>query len=457
MKTNKTDYILSEMPVGNAMMKIGMPAIFAMMIMAIYNLVDTMYIARLDSENALSVVSIAFPIMALMTALGQILGAGSASAIGRAFGKGENKYASRVATTTIYTSLVSGLVFAMIGLLFTKQIFLLFGASSSIITEIYDYGTWMFIGAIFAIPNQTFNNIARAETKASLSMFALTIGAVLNIILDPILMFNMNLGLRGASIATTISQGVSFVFIASFFFLGKTKVKVKIKNFNPCGKIYSDVLRSGVPIGVTQILTTLAVSITNNVALNVALTEQDGIIMQSAYGVVLKIICIFQYVAIGFFQGYQPIASYSYGSKNKRRFFTAFRYTTNFVLCYSMIVSTITIFFSKQIVTLVAPGNVNVIEVSAKLLSYHTVFFLLLSLTLFLMFTFQATGLGKDGAIIALSRQGFVYIPILIVSSQIIGIDSIYYAQPLSDVITTLICVVLYFRFKKHLQNYFSA
>lgn len=458
---NDNNYILSEMPVGKAMTKIGVPAIFAMLIMAIYNLVDTMFIARLDNTYAMSAISIAFPIMTLIGAVGQILGAGTASAVGRAFGQGKDKLADKLATTAIYLALISGVLFAFTGLTFLEPIFKVFGATDSVMEYAKAYGSWMFVGAIFSIPNQAFNNLARAETRATLSMLALTIGAVSNIILDPIFMFDLNgfglnLGIEGASIATTIAQSISFLFIGSFFFFNKMRVSIKPKNFAPIKKVVSDILRSGVPIGVVQVLSTVAITVVNNICIMVAIDELTGVNMQSASGIVLKIILIFQYIVMGFLQGFQPIASYSYGSRDKHRFFTAFRYSVNFIIGYSMIVSTISIFFAPQIISIMSPSSPQVLEMSETLLRNNSVFFLFLALIFLLIITFQSTGNGRQGGILAFSRQGFIFIPAIIILTSVIGLDGIYYAQPLSDLITAFIALSLYMNFKKTLDEHFN-
>ena len=337
-KTTKKNYtseeLLSTAPVPKAITKIAIPAIMGMLIMALYNFVDTLFIGMLNSDEALAAVGVAFPIMTLMGAIGQVLGAGSAAAIGRSFGYGDDDHADKTATTIIYTSFVAGLVFMIVGIVFIEPIFKVFGATDSIMPYATEYGSWMFVGALFSIPNQTFNNIARAETKAVLSMTALMTGAIANIILDPIFMFDFGfgMGIEGASIATTISQAISFIFISQFFFRGKSRVKVKPKNFKPSKVIYIDTLKSGAPVGVSQLLSTFAVSATNLVAINLS---SYGESMVAAYGIVLKVLSIVQYSLMGFLQGYQPIASYSYGSKNKERFFEAFKFARNFVLIYT--------------------------------------------------------------------------------------------------------------------------
>lgn len=460
---NSSDKLLGELPVSKAIIKIAVPAIIAMLIMAIYNFVDTLFIGMLNSDEALAAVSVAFPIMNLMGALGQVLGAGSAAVIGRAFGRGDDDNASKVATTVIFSGFVCAFIFMLIGIVFIEPIFKMFGATDRIIPFAKEYGIWMFIGALFTIPNQIFNNIARAETKALLSMIALMTGAIINIILDPIFMFEfsignielgLGMGLEGASIATTIAQFVSFVFLSVFFFTGKSKVKISPKNFKPSKAIYAETLKSGAPVGVMQLLSSIAVSVTNIVAVWISPDTITGDNMIASYGVVLKIITIIQYINIGFLQGYQPIASYAYGAKNKERFFTAYAYAKKFILSYALIMTILVQVFSKTLI-MIFSSSPDIIEFGSYFIIANNIFFVMTSFSFIIMLTSQATGNGKLGATISFARQGFFYIPALIILPKIFGFYGIFFAQPLSDVLTFILGITIFKKYQKSLDEHF--
>lgn len=448
--------LLSSTPVSVAITKIAIPAIIAMVITAVYNFVDTLFIGMLNSDEALAAVSIAFPIQTLMIAVGQVLGAGSATTIGRAFGYNDNEYADKTASTIIFTSFLASIIFMVFGLIFSEPIFKLFGATDRIMPFAKEYGSWMFVGALFSIPNQVFNNIARAETKAMLSMITLVTGAVLNIILDPIFMFTFGLGLEGASIATTLSHGVSFVFISQFFFRGKSRLHVKFSNFTFKKELLTEVFTSGAPVGVTQLLSAAAVSVTNVVAVKIAPTEIIGDNMIASYGVVLKILSMVQFAMIGYIQGFQPIASYSYGAKNKERFFTAFTSARNCIFVYSLSMTILLQLFSKQLVSIFT-STPEIIEMGSSFLKYNSRFLVFTALTFLLMLTFQAVGNGKSGVALALARQGFIYIPCLIIFPSIFGFNGIYYSQPTADILTAFLAMYLFSSFKNDLNIYFQS
>ncbi|OON96791.1 MAG: hypothetical protein ATN36_04785 [Epulopiscium sp. Nele67-Bin005] len=459
MQTSNND-ILSDMPVSKAIMKIGIPAISAMLVMAIYNLVDTYFIGLLNDDLALAAVSVAFPIMSMMTAIGQVLGAGSAAALGRALGSDKQEYSHQLVSTTIILSIISGFLFMLMGFIWIEPIFRMFGTTDAVMGHALQYGYWMYVGAIFSIPNQSFNNLARAQTQAILSMKALSIGAISNIILDPIFMFDLNgfglnMGLEGASLATTVAQAIGFLYIGSHFLRGKTGIPVKLNNFSLKDNILPDIFKSGLPIGVTQMLSVIAVSFTNIAAIQFATSELEGANFQSAYGLVLKINMMFMYSVMGYLQGYQPIASYTYGAKNKERFFEAFNCALKFAVGFTLVM-TVTIQLAAGPLIKLFTQNADIIFMGTKLLRYNTILLVCLGLIFFGMLTFQATGNAKQGGIIALSRQGFLYLPILFILCSMMGLEGIYFAQPLADLITAGISISLLLKFRKDLETYFE-
>ncbi len=459
--SKREDNLLGEMPVPKAIFKIGVPAMAAMLVMAVYNLVDTLFIGMLGDDKALSAVAVAFPIMTLMGAVGQVFGAGAAAAIGRAFGVKDHDYANRIATTTIYTSLVSGVIFAIFGILFIEEIFTAFGTTQSVMGHAVDYGIWMFVGAVFSIPNQAFNNIARAETKAVLSMKALSIGSVANIILDPIFMFELggfglNMGIEGASIATTISQGLCFLFIGWHFFTGKTTVKIKPSNFNPNKSLYKEVVSTGAPIGLSQMLSTLAVSITNIAAISFSVDLVYGENIQSAYGIVLKFTMMIFMVFMGLLQGFQPIASFSYGSRNKERFYEAFTFTRKLLLVSSAVIGLIMLVFAPMFISAFTQ-NPEIIDMGSKFIRANGICLPLLGIAMLQMLTFQATGNGRYGSIVATARQGYIYIPLLFILAATVGISTIFYIQAISDLSAGIISMILYTKYKKTLEAHFNS
>jgi putative MATE family efflux protein len=225
--------LMGEGEIKKALLNLSVPAIIAMLISAIYNLTDTAFIGMLNNTAAIGAVSVAFPIFLVIAALGQGLGVGSASYISRCLGAKKKDRASKTASTALVTAIVIGILFAIFGMIFLENILSFIGASPTIMPYAIDYSAPLIICAIFNIVNMTLNNIIRAEGSSRYSMFAITIGAVLNIVLDPIFIFPLGMGVQGAAIATVVGQAFSTFYLSLYFIRKKNLVKINFKLFSP--------------------------------------------------------------------------------------------------------------------------------------------------------------------------------------------------------------------------------
>lgn len=440
------EQILSEVPVGKAIRILAIPAIMGTLITAVYNLVDTAFIGMLGSTEALSAVSIAFPIMSLLNALGQILGVGAATYIGIQLGGKKNREADQTASTVIFLSILGGLLFAGLGLWMQGSIFRLFGASDAVLPYARQYGTWMFIGAIFTIPNQALNNVARAETNAKLSAMALGLGAVINVILDPIFMFDFGLGLgvEGASMATAISQAVSFSFLLIYFLTGKSLLHISVKNIKLEGHMLTEVFKTGSPSGASQILVSVSVAVTNIIA------AKYGDFVVAAFGIVLKVISLGQFVIFGYVQGFQPIASYSFGAKNKERFSQAFQVAMRFVLITCASLTVIYIVFRNPILKVFSQDQA-VLEVAVPILISQVVLYVAMGVVILMTAVFQSTSQGVKGIVLSISRQGIFFFPLIILFPMLFNLTGLYFVQPVADVFSLGLAFILFRKIKKQL------
>lgn len=438
--------ILSEVPVGKAIRILAIPAIMGTLITAVYNLVDTAFIGMLRSTEALSAVSVAFPIMSLLNAIGQILGVGAATYIGIQLGGKKNEEAGQTASTIIFLSIICGLFFAILGLWLQDSIFRLFGASDAVLPYARQYGTWMFIGAIFTVPNQALNNVARAETNAKLSAIALGLGAIINVILDPIFMFDFGLGLgvAGASIATTISQAISFLFLMIYFLRGKSLLHISVKNIKFEKHMLSEVLKTGSPSGASQILVSVSVAVTNIIA------ARYGDFVVAAFGIVLKVISLGQFIVFGYVQGFQPIASYSFGAKNKERFSEAFKVALKFVLITCASLTVIYIVFRNPILRVFSQDQA-VLDVAAPILISQVILYVAMGIVILMTAVFQSTSQGVKGIVLSISRQGIFFFPLIILFPMIFKLPGLYFVQPVADVFSLGLAFLLFKKIKKQI------
>ena len=297
----KSQSVLGEMPPAKAIIKLALPATLALLAKAVYNLVDTAYIGMLSSDIALTAVGVTVPLLLIMVSIENIFAAGAAVLAGRQLGAKDGEAASRTVTTIIGISVGIGVLLCVGGIVFIEPLMRAFGASDAALPPAKDYAFWMFIAAIANLPAQSMNCAARAESSVKISSIAVITGALLNVVLDPIFMFEwgLNMGVEGASLATAVSQFVTFFILTWFYASGRSIIKIKAKAFRPCWNLLKTVAAIGVPTAVIQICLSVAASLTNIAAAD--LPQSDEII--AGYGVVQRLILIGCYVVMGFMQG----------------------------------------------------------------------------------------------------------------------------------------------------------
>ncbi|MGI6178075.1 MAG: MATE family efflux transporter, partial [Eubacterium sp.] len=248
-KEENKQSVLADMPPAKAIVKLAVPATIALLAKAVYNLVDTAYIGMLDSDIALTAVGVTVPLLLIMVSIENIFAAGGAVLAGRQLGAKDDEAASRTVTTIIGISIIIGVVLCVCGIIFIEPIMRAFGASDASLPLAEDYAFWMFIAALANLPAQSMNCAARAESSAKISSIAVITGALLNVALDPIFMFDwgLDMGVEGASLATTVSQFVTFFILIWFYASGRSIIKIKPKAFHPTWWLIKNVVLIGIP------------------------------------------------------------------------------------------------------------------------------------------------------------------------------------------------------------------
>lgn len=342
--------VLADLPPAKSIVKLAVPATLALLAKAVYNLVDTAYIGMLDSDIALTAVGVTVPLLLIMVSIENIFAAGAAVLAGRQLGAKDAEGASRTVTTMIGVSMIIGVVLSAGGIIFLEPLMRAFGASDTSLPLAKDYAFWMFIAALANLPAQSMNCAARAESSVKISSVAVVTGALLNVALDPIFMFDWGLGMgvEGASLATTISQFVTFFILTWFYASGRSIIKLKRKAFRPSWKLIKTVAVIGIPTAVIQICLSVAASLTNIAA--AGLPQSDEII--AAYGVVQRLILIGCYVIMGFMQGYQPVASFAFGAGDEDRFHQSVRFALKGSLLLTVLVAAVYILLSRPLILL---------------------------------------------------------------------------------------------------------
>ena len=360
---------------------------------------------------------------------------------GRQLGAREHNKASETVTTIIGISVIIGVVLCVIGILFMEPMLRSFGASEAVLPEAKDYAFWMFIAALANLPAQSMNCVARAESSVKISSIAVSVGAGMNILLDPVFMFSwgLDMGVEGASLATTISQFITFIILVGFYLSGHSVIKIRKSAFRPSFRFIKNVAVIGIPTAVIQICLAVATSLTN---------IKDADLIIAAYGVVQRLILIGCYMIMGFKQGYQPIASYAFGAKNKERFDESVKFSFKTSIIMTVLIALVYILFSRPLVMLFN-RNPAVISYGARLLTSQVILYPAFGICYMMTITFQTIGSAKYGLFLSTVRQGIFYVPFIMMLPPLLGITGVYLTQPAADVLTLLVCILSYKRMKE--------
>lgn len=430
--------ILGGMAPSRAIVKLAVPATLALLAKAVYNLVDTAYIGMLHSDIALTAVGITVPLLLIMVSIENIFAAGAAVLAGRQLGAGDKEGASCTVTTIVGLSVLIGIFLCLGGIFFMDPLMRAFGASEESLPLAKDYAFWMFVAALANLPAQSLNCAARAESSVKISSIAVITGALLNVILDPVFMFDWGLGMgvEGASLATTVSQFITFFILAWFYGTGKSVIKIKKASFKPSWALVKTVAAIGIPTAIIQICLSVAASLTNITA--ASLPQADEII--AAYGVVQRLVLIGCYMVMGFMQGYQPVAAYAFGAKNEDRFHESVRFALKGSLLLTLLVEVVYILTAKQLI-LLFNSNPVIVDYGKWLLISQVILYPAFGLCYMMTITYQTIGASGYGVFLSLLRQGLFYVPFILTLPGILGVQGIYLSQPAADVLTILVCV----------------
>ena len=437
--------LLGNAPIPKALLAMGIPTMIGMLINALYNLVDAYFVGGLG-ESQMAAISVVYPLGQVVVGLGLLFGNGAASYISRLLGQKNRDQANRVASTALYSSLFIGAIIIALSIIFLKPILRLLGATESILPYATTYASIYIVSCIFNVFNVTMNSIVTSEGAAKTTMYALLLGAVLNIGLDPLLIYTFHLGVAGAAIATAISQIISTLVYLFYIFKKKSVFQFKIKNCTFSKEVLSEIFKIGIPTLVFQLLTSISISLINNAAGNYSDAAIAGM------GVVTRLISMGSLTIFGFIKGFQPIAGYSYGAKKFDRLRFAIKTSILWSTIFCVVVGLLLTLFSPTIVSQFTTGNTEMINIGASSLRINGITFMLFGFYTVYSSLFLALGKGKEGFILGACRQGICFIPIILILPLVWGLNGILYAQPIADVLSALITIFMAIPLHKNLS-----
>ena len=444
-RNNKME-LLGSAPIPKALMALGVPIMIGMLINALYNLVDAYFVGGLG-ESPMGAISIVFPLGQVVVGLGLMFGNGAASYLSRLLGRGDRETANKVASTALYSSVIIGAIIIIFATIFIQPILALLGATKTIMPYALTYARIYVISCIFNVFNVTMNNVVASEGAAKTTMCALLLGAVLNIGLDPVFIYGLDMGVAGAAIATAISQFVSTLVYLIYAIRKKSAFSFSFKDFKPTKQIYTEVLKIGVPTLTFQLLTSLSIALINRAANGYG----DAVI--AGMGAVTRVTSMGTLVVFGFLKGFQPIAGFSYGAKKFDRLREAIKTSILWSTIFCVVVGLLMALFSTQVISQFANGNVDMIAVGEKSLMANGFSFFLFGFYTVYSSLFLALGKGTAGFILGACRQGICFVPVILILPVIWGMNGILYAQPIADVISAIITVFMALHLRRELAE----
>lgn len=435
---NKKMELLGNASIPKALVSLGIPIMIGMLINALYNLVDAYFVGGLG-ESPMGAISVVFPLGQVVVGLGLMFGNGAASYLSRLLGRGDKKTANVAASTALYSSVLIGAVLIIIATVFLKPVLIFLGATETIMPYALTYARIYVVSCIFNVFNVTMNNIVASEGAAKTTMCALLLGAAINIGLDPLFIYTFDMGVAGAAIATAISQFVSTLVYLTYILCKKSAFAFSIKDFAPSRQIFTEILKIGIPTLTFQLLTSMSIALINRASSDYG----DAVI--AGIGAVTRVTSMGTLVVFGFLKGFQPIAGFSYGAKNFRRLRKAIKISILWSTVFCVIAGLLMFVFSAQIISQFANGNEEMILVGQKSLAANGFSFFLFGFYTVYSSLFLALGKGAAGFFLGACRQGICFVPIIWFLPAILGMSGILYAQPIADIISAIITVLMAF------------
>ena len=424
---------LGTAPVGGLIGKFAIPAIISMLVSALYNIVDQIFIGQGVGMLGNAATNVAFPVTTIATALALLLGIGGASNYNLEMGAGREKKASSIAGTALSTLVITGVILAVAVLLFLRPLLSLFGATTDVMPYAVDYLGITAVGLPFYALSIGGNHIVRADRSPTYSMTCVLTGAIVNTILDPLFIFGFGWGIKGAAWATVIGQVVSGILVVIYF--GKfRKMYLEVSMLKPSSECLKAIISLGMASCINQIAMAIVQIVLNNILRYYGgLSVYGSDIPIACVGVISKVNQVFMAICIGISQGCQPIWGFNYGAKKYDRVRLAYRYSmiactaiaTVFFLCFQL--------FPHQIVSIFGTGSDLYFQFAERYLKIFMFMTFANGIQPMSSGFFTSIGKAKLGIVMSLTRQVLFLMPLIVVFSLIMGIDGVMYAGPIAD------------------------
>lgn len=450
MEQDKT--FLGTEPIGKLLLKLAVPTVIAQLVNMLYNIIDRVYIGHIPGEGsmALTGVGVCMPLILIIAAFAALVGSGGSPRASIYMGKGDHDTAEKILTGCLSLQIIVSIILTVILLIWNKDLLLMFGASENTITYATAYMNIYAIGTIFVQITLGMNTFITAQGKATTGMMTVLIGAVANIILDPIFIFGMHMGVRGAALATVISQGLSCIWVLIFLSGKKTLLRIKKANILPGLRLVPPCVALGASMFVMQASESVI-----SVCFNSSLLKYGGDIAVGAMTILTSVMQFAMLPLQGIAQGAQPISSYNYGAKNADRVKKTFRLLLITCLSYSVLLWAAVQLVPRVFVSIFT-ADTSLIEFTAPMLKIYLGGLFLFGIQIACQMTFTSLGKAVNSIIVAVVRKFVLLIPLIYIMPHMISDSTtgVYMAEPIADITAVIFTSVLFtFQFKKALAE----
>lgn len=450
MENNK-DFLGTE-PVGKLLFKLAIPTVIAQLVNMLYNIVDRIYIGHIPDAGSLALtgVGVCMPIIMIVSAFAALVSAGGAPRASISMGKGDIDLAEKILGGCFLLQVIVSLILTVVLSLFGENLLLAFGASENTISYATSYLSFYALGTSFVQLTLGMNAFVTAQGFTKVSMISVAVGAIINIVLDPIMIFGFHMGVRGAALATVISQAISCTVVVIFLCSKKSLLRLKLNNLN----IKPQVVLPCIALGTAAFIMQSSESVIS-VCFNSSLLTYGGDIAVGAMTILTSVMQFAMLPLQGIAQGAQPITSYNYGAKNAERVKKTFRVLLTACLVYSVVLWAVVMLVPQFFVGIFTP-EADMIEFASKALRIYMAVAFMFGIQIACQMTFTALGNAKSSIIVAITRKFILLLPLIYIMPHIVSDKTmgVYLAEPVADFIAVSFTAILfYFQFKKAMKS----
>ena len=447
MSNKKAALELGTKPVSSLLVQYALPAIVAMVASSLYNMVDSIFIGQGVGALAISGLAITFPFMNLSAAFGAAIGVGASTFLSVKLGQRDYDIANKILGNNVMLNIIVGIIFGGLGLLFLDPILRFFGASDATLPYAHDYMVIILLGNAITHLTLGLNAVLRSAAKPRLAMCITIFTVVINAILDPIFIYTLGLGIRGAAYATILSQLLALIWQWVLFSNKKEMLHFEYSKFHLDRRIISNILSIGISPFAMNACACLVVIFINN-----SLQQYGGDMAVGAFGISNRIAFIFVMVTIGVCQGMQPIAGYNYGAQNYNRMLEVLKLAAIAGTAVCAVGFLIAMVFPKACARMFTTDEV-LIAHSVVAMRYIMAVFIIIGAQMVITNFFQSIGKAKISIFLSLSRQLIFLVPLLAILPKHMGLNGVWLAMPLSDAIAAIMAYAMLWFYIKRLKN----